>query len=69
MLLAVVINEWSVADRKARLQSEQLAVAIDAAQLGRWEWDLATHADLVGRDAADVQSLPTCPSAPRRSNA
>ena len=42
MLLAAVINEWSVADRKARLSEEQLAVAIDAAQLGRWDWDLAT---------------------------
>jgi len=42
MLLAAVINEWLVADRKARLSEEQLAVAIDAAQLGRWEWDLAT---------------------------
>ena len=42
MSLAAVINERSVADDKARLSEEQLAVAIDAAQLGRWDWDLAS---------------------------
>ena len=42
MSLAAVINERSIADGKARLSEEQLAVAIDAAQLGRWDWDLAT---------------------------
>ena len=42
MSLAAVINERSIADDKARLSEEQLAVAIDAAQLGRWDWDLAT---------------------------
>ena len=43
MSLAAVINERSVANDKARLSEEQLAIAIDAAQLGRWDWDLATR--------------------------
>ena len=43
MSLAAVINERSDADSKARLSEEQLALAIDAAQLGRWDWDLATQ--------------------------
>jgi PAS domain S-box-containing protein len=42
MSLAAVLNERSVADRNARLSEEALAVAIDAAQLGRWDWDLET---------------------------
>ena len=42
MSLAAVINERSVADAKARLSEEQLAIAIDAAQLGRWDWDIDT---------------------------
>jgi PAS domain S-box-containing protein len=42
MSLAVVINERLAADAKARLSEEQLAIAIDAAQLGRWDWDIET---------------------------
>ena len=42
MSLAAVINERSVADTKARVSEEQLAMAIDAAQLGRWDWEIAT---------------------------
>jgi PAS domain S-box-containing protein len=42
MSLAAVISERSVADAKARLSEEQLAIAIDAAQLGRWDWDIDT---------------------------
>jgi signal transduction histidine kinase len=42
MSLAAVINERSAADAKARLSEEQLAIAIDAAQLGRWDWEIAT---------------------------
>jgi PAS domain S-box-containing protein len=42
MSLAAVINERSAADAKARLSEEQLAIAIDAAQLGRWDWDIST---------------------------
>ena len=41
MLLAAVVRERAVADGKARRSEEQLAIAIDAAQLGRWEWDVA----------------------------
>jgi len=40
MLLAAVIRERAVADSKARSSEEQLAIAIEAAQLGRWEWDV-----------------------------
>jgi len=43
MSLAAVMNERAVADSKARLSEEQLAIAIDAAQMGRWDWDLATQ--------------------------
>jgi PAS domain S-box-containing protein len=42
MSLAAVINERSAADTKARLSEEQLAIAIDAAQLGRWDFDIST---------------------------
>ena len=42
MLLAAVINEWSVADRRRHALSSS-PLAIDAAQLGRWDWDLANE--------------------------
>jgi signal transduction histidine kinase len=43
MLLAAVLRERAHADAKARLSEEQLAIAIEAAQLGRWEWDIDTR--------------------------
>ena len=42
MLLAAVLRERAHADAKARSSEEQLAIAIEAARLGRWEWDIAT---------------------------
>ena len=43
MSLAAVINERSVAEANTRMAEEQLAVAIDAAQLGRWDWDIVNR--------------------------
>ena len=43
MLLAAVLRERTHADAKARWSEEQLAIAIEAAQLGRWEWDIDTR--------------------------
>lgn len=40
MSLAAVLRERAAANAKARRSEEQLAVAIDAAQLGLWEWDI-----------------------------
>ena len=42
MLLAAVLRERTHADAKARWSEEQLAIAIEAAQLGRWDWDIDT---------------------------
>ena len=42
MSLAAVICERARADAAARSSEEQLALAIEAAQLGRWEWDGAS---------------------------
>ena len=43
MSLAAVIRERARADARSRGSEEQLAMAIDAAQLGRWEWDIVTE--------------------------
>lgn len=43
MSLAAVITERSQAEAKTRMAEEQLAVAIDAAQLGRWDFDIANQ--------------------------
>lgn len=43
MGLAAVLEERAHADAKARWSEEELAIAIDAAQLGRWDWDIATQ--------------------------
>ena len=42
MALAALIRERTAAETKARASEEQLAIALDAAQLGRWEFDVAT---------------------------
>ncbi|HET7220975.1 MAG TPA: MASE1 domain-containing protein, partial [Vicinamibacterales bacterium] len=42
MSLAAVLRERASADDKARRSEEQLAMAIEAAQLGRWEYDITT---------------------------
>jgi signal transduction histidine kinase len=42
MSLAAVIQERAHADAKARWSEEELAIAIDAAQLGRWDFDIQT---------------------------
>lgn len=42
MSLAAVMRERAQAESKARLSEAQLAVAIEAAQLGRWEWEIET---------------------------
>jgi PAS domain S-box-containing protein len=41
MSLAAVVRERARAEAKARESEAQFAIAIDAAQLGRWEWDIA----------------------------
>jgi two-component system, LuxR family, sensor kinase FixL len=41
MTLAAVIRERAVANAQVLWSEEQLAMAIDAARLGRWEWDVA----------------------------
>jgi two-component system, LuxR family, sensor kinase FixL len=41
MSLAAVVRERVRAEAKARLSEQQLAMAIDVAQVGRWEWDIA----------------------------
>jgi PAS domain S-box-containing protein len=43
MSLAAVMRERSLAEAKTRMAEEELAVAIDAAQLGRWDWDIASQ--------------------------
>ncbi|HEY8551282.1 MAG TPA: MASE1 domain-containing protein [Vicinamibacterales bacterium] len=65
MSLAAVIRERVRADAAARASEEQLALAIDAAQLGRWEWEFAsgrvTWSDITRRIyevAPDVRITP-----------
>jgi PAS domain S-box-containing protein len=41
MSLAALTEDRARAESKARRSEEQLAIALDAAQLGRWEWDIA----------------------------
>lgn len=43
MSLAAFVRERARSDAKARSSEEQLAVAIEAAQLGRWDWDIETQ--------------------------
>jgi len=38
--LATLTEDRARAESKARRSEEQLAIALDAAQLGRWEWDI-----------------------------
>ena len=42
MALAAVLHERAVANARALWHEDQLAMAIDAARLGRWEWDVET---------------------------
>jgi two-component system sensor kinase FixL len=42
MSLSAVLRERAHAEEKARRSEEELAIALEAAQLGRWEWDLET---------------------------
>ena len=39
--LATLTEDRARAESKARRSEEQLAIALDAAQLGRWDWDIA----------------------------
>ena len=41
MSLAGLMEDRARAESKTRRSEEQLAIALDAAQLGRWEWDIA----------------------------
>lgn len=41
MALASVVRERERADAGARFSEEQLAMTIEAAQVGRWDWDVA----------------------------
>ena len=41
MSLATLTEDRASAESKARRSEEQLAIALDAAQLGRWDWDIA----------------------------
>jgi two-component system, LuxR family, sensor kinase FixL len=41
MSLAAVVRERVRAELKAQLSEQQLAMAIDVAQVGRWEWDIS----------------------------
>ena len=41
MSLAALTEDRARAESKARRSEEQLAIALDAAQLGRWDWDIA----------------------------
>jgi two-component system, LuxR family, sensor kinase FixL len=43
MSLAAVLSERARADAKARSSEAQLAMAIDAAQVGRWQWEVASR--------------------------
>lgn len=43
MSLAAVLRERATADAKARRSEEQLAIAIEAAELGRWEYDVVKN--------------------------
>jgi signal transduction histidine kinase len=40
MSLAAVVRERARADANARWSEEHLAIAMESAQLGRWEWDI-----------------------------
>lgn len=40
MALAAVVRERSAAETRARESETQLLMALDAAQLGRWDWDI-----------------------------
>jgi two-component system, LuxR family, sensor kinase FixL len=42
MSLAAVLRERGHAEQGARSSGQQLAMAIEAVQLGRWEWDIAS---------------------------
>ena len=43
MSLAAVIRERARAEEQARRSEEQLELAIDAARLGRWDWDIPSN--------------------------
>ena len=65
MSLAAVIRERARADAAARSSEDQLALAIEAAQLGRWEWDLAssrlTWSDITRRIYEVPPDVPVTP--------
>ena len=42
MFMTAIMRDRATAEARARASEEELAIAIDAAQLGRWEWDLNT---------------------------
>ena len=41
MSLATLVEDRARAESKAQRSEEQAAIALDAAQLGRWDWDIA----------------------------
>jgi signal transduction histidine kinase len=43
MSLAAIVRERARAEEQARASEEQLAVAMDAVQLGRWEWEVGSQ--------------------------
>jgi two-component system sensor kinase FixL len=43
MSLAAIVRERARAEEQARTREAQLAIAMDAVQLGRWEWEVATQ--------------------------
>jgi PAS domain-containing protein len=68
MSLASLMEDRARAESKARRSEEQLALALDAAQLGRWEFDIAQQrlewSDITRR-MYGCRSM--YPSAPRRT--
>ena len=66
MALAAVIRERAHADEHARRSEEELAIAIEAAQLGRWEYDVRsgslTWSDITRRMYEVPPDVPVSPA-------
>ncbi|MES2571702.1 MAG: PAS domain-containing protein [Verrucomicrobiota bacterium] len=52
------VNEWRDAEEMIRESREKLTLALDAAELGTWEWDTAAHRGIWSERCKAMSGLP-----------
>jgi two-component system, LuxR family, sensor kinase FixL len=57
MALAAVVREKTAAEQRARDSEQYVGLIVDAAQLGTWDWDLATDSGLLSEGARRMYGI------------